>query len=99
MIEVDEMTIVGWELNHCEPHPIHIPKIIDFLGYIPEKLFPATTTGQKIKRYRLLHGISRKRLAKELLIDESTLWRLENGKGKVFRATMEKLAPFLRSFG
>ena len=96
-MNVDEMTVVGWELKHCKPHPMHIPKIIDFLEYVPEKLFPATTIGQKIRRYRLLHGISTKNLARQLHVDESTLWRLENGKGKFFRATMKKLAPFLQS--
>jgi len=96
-MNVDEMTVVGWELNHSEPHPMHIPRIIHFLGYVPENLFPATTIGQKIKRYRLLHGVSTKKLAKQLHIDESTLWRLENGRGKFFRATIRKLAPFLQS--
>ena len=99
MLDIDEMTVVGWELNHCEPHPMHIPGIIGFLGYVPENLFPATTVGQKIKRYQLLHGVSTKKLAKHLHIDESTLWRLENGRGKFFRATMKKLAPFLQSHG
>jgi DNA-binding XRE family transcriptional regulator len=46
IIDVDEMTIVGWELNHCKPHIRHISAIIDFLGYLPQDLFPAGTVGQ-----------------------------------------------------
>jgi transcriptional regulator with XRE-family HTH domain len=99
ILRVDEMTIVGWELNHCAPLARHIPRIIDFLGYVAEDLFSATTLGQKIKRYRLLHGKTRSQLAERMHVDESTLWRMENEKGKFFRATLEKLAPFLHLLG
>jgi len=44
MLDVDEMIVVGWELIHWYPHPMHIRRIIDFLGYVPENLFPATTS-------------------------------------------------------
>ena len=97
IMNVDEMTIVGWELNHCQPLVRHIPKIIDFLGYVPEDLFPANTQGQKIKRYRLLHGMTRKQLAKQLHIDETTLDRLEMDKGESSRETGRKIAAFLKS--
>ena len=97
ILNVDEMTISGWELNHYQPHPMHIPRIINFLGYIPEDLFSATTIGQKIRRYRLLRGVTRKKLARELHIDESTLLRLEADKGRHLSETLRKLAGFLES--
>ncbi|HUI28917.1 MAG TPA: helix-turn-helix transcriptional regulator [Candidatus Acidoferrales bacterium] len=97
IINVNEMTIVGWELNYCKPLTRHIPKIIDFLGYVPENLFPTSTTGQKVRRYRLLHGISRKQLAKQLHIDEHTLCRLEMDKGKTSREIVKKITGFLRA--
>jgi hypothetical protein len=75
------MTIVNWELNHYQPLTRHNPKIIDFLGYVPEDLFPIKTFGQKIKRYRLLHGMTKKQLARQLHIDEATLCRLKMDKG------------------
>jgi len=99
IINVDEMTVVGWELNHCEPLTRHIPKIIGFLCYLPEDLFPAKTLGQKIKRYRQLHGMTRKQLAKQLHIDKTTLDRLETNKGKTSRETVKKIANFLKSLG
>lgn len=99
IIHVDEMTIVGWELNHCQPLTRHIPKIIDFLGYIPEDLFPANSLGHEIKRYRLLHGMTRKQLAKQLHIDETTLDRLEAGREHLFQRTEEKIAGFLQLIG
>jgi DNA-binding XRE family transcriptional regulator len=90
---------VGRELNHCEPLTRHVPKIIDFLGYVPENLFPAETLGQKIKRYRLLHGTTRKQLARQLRIYEATLRQLELDKGKHFPETLTKIAGFLKSLG
>ena len=79
------MTIVGWELNHCQPLARHIPKIIKFLDYVPEKLFPSNTTGEKIKRYRLLHGMTWKQFAKKLGMDEVTLVGLRQEQGNTLR--------------
>ena len=99
MLDVDEMTIVGWELNHCQPLARQIPRIIDFLGYVPEDLFPSNTLGKKTVRYRLLHGMTRKQLAKRLHIDEATLCQLEADKGRHSPETLRKLASLLESFG
>jgi len=43
-------------------------------------LFPGNTPGQNIKRFRLLHGLTRKQLAKKLHIDEATLRLVEVDK-------------------
>ncbi len=96
---VDEMTIVGWELNDCKPHIYHIPSVIRYLGYVPEDLFPSATTGQKIKRYRMLNGLTRKALANRLHIDDATLRRIETGKGKIFQKTEAKVSRFIDSLG
>jgi len=89
------MTIVNWELDHCQPLTRSIPKIIDFLDYAPQDLFPVGTVGQKIRRYRLLEGMTRKELAEHLNLDESTLFLLEADRGKNFQKTMRKLSPFI----
>ncbi len=99
MVNVDEMTIVGWELNHSRPLATHIPKIIEFLDYVPEDLFPTDTSGQKIKRYRLLHGMTRMQLAIEFHIDEATVRRLETDKGKHFPQTLAKIVGILKALG
>ncbi len=98
-MNVNEMTIMGWELNQCQPLVRHLPRIIDFLEYVPEDLFQAHTLGQKIKRYRLLHGMTRLQLAKQLHIDEVTLDKLEKDKGRHFQETLNKVAGLLKSAG
>lgn len=96
-MNVDEMSVVGWELNQCKPLVSHIPVIIDFLGYVPEDIFPGNTLSQKIKRYRLLHGMTVKQLARQLRVDEETLRSLEADNGRHFPETLKKLKGFLES--
>ena len=74
----------------------HFPKLI-LSRASPEDLFPANTLGQKIIRYRLLHGMTRKQLAKQLFIDETTLERLETDQGKISGKTVRKVAALLKS--
>ncbi len=95
IMSVDEMSVVGWELNHYQPLVRHLPKIIDFLGYVPEDLFPANSLGHEIKRYRLLHGLTRRQLARRLHIDEGTLGKLEIDKGKRLSETLKRISDFL----
>jgi transcriptional regulator with XRE-family HTH domain len=54
-----------------------MPAIIRFLGYnpVPE----AETLAGRITHWRVSQGISRKKLAKKLGVDESTLARWERG--------------------
>ena len=96
-MNVDEMTIVGWELNHCRPLIRHTPKIIEFLGYVPDDLFPANTLGQKMRRYRLLHGMTRRQLAQELDLDEGTIRSVETDERKHAAQTIKKIARLFKS--
>ena len=98
-IGVNEMTLVNWELNQCEPLIRRIPKIIDFLEYVPEDLFPSNTLGQNIKRFRLLHGMTRKQFARQLRVDETTLGRLEGDREKLYQRTFERIIDFLKLLG
>lgn len=72
-------------------------EITDFLGYVPNDLFPTDTQGQKIRRYRLLHGVTRKQLARQLNIDESTLDRIEADKEKTINRTSKRMREFPKS--
>ncbi len=96
---VDEMTVVGWELNRHAVSVSKIPALIRFLGYVPEDLFPSDTVGQRIKRYRLLHGMTRKDLAKKLRMDEATLGRLEAGTGAHSAKTLSKISALVDQCG
>lgn len=77
-IGVTTDTITNWELNRTEPEVRYLPTIIDFLGYVP---FPVGETfPERLKAYRLMQGLSQEKFARELGIDETTLWKWENGK-------------------
>ena len=77
-IGVCEDTITNWENGYSEPDIQYYPALIHYLGYIPFEIDTATLSG-RIKLHRYTRGISQKELAKELGIDESTIWRLEKG--------------------
>ncbi len=78
---VDECSVYNWENNRGNPGLKHIPKTIEFLGYIPE-LFTVETLGEKLKRYRKLLGINQDNFARQLGIDPTTLSRLERDENK-----------------
>ena len=71
-------TIRNWELGWREPALRSLPAIVRFLGYSP--LPQGETLGERIVGYRKLRGVSRERLARELRIDPTTLWRWESGR-------------------
>ena len=69
-IGVTESTVYNWE-KVMEPEVRFLPKIIEFLGYNP--LPEARTLGEQIVRCRKMLGLSRKKMAKHLGVDEGTL--------------------------
>lgn len=74
---VSEDTITYWENERSVPQISYMPKIIRFLGYNP---YPIDTSslGGKIKEFRYLHGLSKKRLAARLQVDPSTITTWED---------------------
>jgi transcriptional regulator with XRE-family HTH domain len=81
LLGADRTTIRNWERWRTSPALNYIPKIIEFLGYLPPQLKAETLT-EKIKLFRKLFGLSQKDLAKILRVDPSTIWRWEKGKGQ-----------------
>ena len=76
-IEVDVDTVMPWELNRRAPKLQFFPKIIDFLGYVPfsmGKSFP-----EKLKTYRMLHGLTQQQLADALGVVLPTVQTWEAG--------------------
>ena len=51
IIGVKEESIYNWENNRSQPKVYLIPKVIEFLKYVPVEL-PQKTVGEKIKSYR-----------------------------------------------
>jgi DNA-binding transcriptional regulator YiaG len=76
VLGVNTSTVANWEKHHIEPMLWVIPKVIEFLGYVPE-LQPTQLLGQKIRVYRQFSGMSQKKLAEHLGVDPATLGRWE----------------------
>jgi ribosome-binding protein aMBF1 (putative translation factor) len=79
-----------------------IPKIIDFLGRDPYKrdLYKKETEnlGDKIREYRRIHGLSQKKLAEQLQIDQTTLAGWERGEHRPAKKQLEKLRSIFTLF-
>ena len=80
-IGVGETSVYNWENNLAKPALRFIPRIIEFLGYVP---FDTSnlSAGERIVVYRRLLGISQKKLAHRLGIDPCTLSKWERDKRK-----------------
>jgi transcriptional regulator with XRE-family HTH domain len=67
---VCEEALYKWENDMCEPQAHLWPRVIAFLGYEP---WPKpVTSGERLRAERLRRGLSMKRAALHLDIDEAT---------------------------
>ena len=89
------MTVNNWERNRCQPRLHLFPKIAQFLGYSPFPTEAKHTIGEAIKAYRLMHGLSQKKMAKVLRIDPTTLARWEKGKDTPSKKLSQRLVDLL----
>ena len=96
IIGTNATSLMTWERNQRTPSISFIPKIIEFLGYIPfDKEFD--DIGNKIAFFRKISGMNFKKLGKLLNIDPGTLSRWEKGETKPSKEKMEKLNDFFSS--
>lgn len=93
---VHKGTVHNWETNRTTPPLRFVPRIVQFLGYVPYYTTPSTL-GKRILTARRLLGLTQKELARQLGIDPSTLGRWEGDKGKPSRGLFERLDAFLTS--
>jgi transcriptional regulator with XRE-family HTH domain len=94
-LNVSDITIYLWEGNKVRPSLAQIPKIIEFLGRDPfEK--GSESLGDRIREYRRVHGLSLKKLAVQLGVDQSTLVGWEKGKYQPTKRLSDKLKIFER---
>jgi transcriptional regulator with XRE-family HTH domain len=91
---VSESTIVDWERGKYPASVRCYPAIIAFLGYNP--LPEPRSRGQAIRRARLSRGLSRKRLAAIVGVDEATVARNE---ADVPRPARKPSTAILRALG
>ena len=87
---VSEATIYNWENNIASPSLYSIPKIIEFLGYIPKSLQPSNPR-KKIATSRRFLGLTQKEVAHYLGIDPSTLGGWERDKTRPSKKELKKL--------
>ena len=83
---------MNWEKGNAEPGIQYFPAIYSFLGYDPCP--KPKTLGEKIIAWRRQNGVTRKRLAQQLDIDEAALAKREMG----LASTKEKKAIQLTFF-
>ncbi len=79
ILGADDLSIVNWEKNRTEPSLEFLPRIADFLGYVPLPILPEEP-GKRIVVYRRLMGLGQEKLARLLGVDPGTLGKLEKGK-------------------
>ena len=94
IIGVDECTVTNWEKNHSQIRLYLLPKIIEFLGYVPFQLPKETISGQ-LMAYRKLHGLTQRNLAKLLSVDETTIRDWENGKHKPMKKLLNRISKLV----
>ncbi len=88
ILNVEVVNIEHWENARNYPMKKYLPRIIDFLGYIPECCEDISELQNPIFRYRIERGISQK----ELGVDTGTVIALENDTRKYMHgSTKEKL--------
>ncbi len=96
ILRCDTTPVHNWETGRTKPMLSLIPKIIRFLGYIPD-LFPIPTLGQKIVACRTIRGLSQKELALELEIDPAILRRYEYDQGQLKASVNIQLIHHLKA--
>ena len=103
MFQIDVAKIIGvtrdcicyWENHRTTPSLEYMPKIIQFLGYVPYD-YPLNTLRERVITYRKSQSLSQREMAKKLNIDPSTLAELERNVRKPMKKTLEKLQEFLK---
>jgi transcriptional regulator with XRE-family HTH domain len=97
MLGIDADSVCHWETGYIEPKVYMVPRIVDFLGYVPEER--AASFPEALRSARRLAGLSQERLAKRAHVDESTIARWERGDSVPLPATVERLCGFFRKLG
>jgi transcriptional regulator with XRE-family HTH domain len=95
LMGMDHFTLLTWEKNQATPSVRMLPRIIAFLGYDPHP--EPATLGERIASKRRFLGLSRKRTAKRLGVDEATLARWESDRSRPLGRTLQDLLAFLES--
>jgi transcriptional regulator with XRE-family HTH domain len=91
-IGVDVTTLTNWESNRTVPAIRYFPSII-LLGYNPFP--PGDSLREKLTTARKVRGLSRRKLAKRLGVDESTLAGWETERHQPTKKFLGQIGAFL----
>jgi len=87
----------GNRYNYNKPVVKFIPKIVDFLGYVPYDV-SSLTLGERIKIARQSLGMTGRELAKKLGIHPDTLYGWERDEHNPTKKSRERLEEFIISY-
>lgn len=94
ILGVDTETIFYWEKNRNSPTPKWSRKIIEFLGY-----FPFDWKDQELKTQvnyaRMVSGHNLKQMGQEIGIDESTIYKILEGKSQPRPETLKNIYAYI----
>ena len=90
---VSEEALMKWERDSCEPPDRLYPKVIAFLGREPWA--EPETLGERLRAERRRRGLSIKRAAAMLNIDEGAFTQWERGLRMPTRSSRVKIDSFL----
>jgi len=79
LIGVSTDCITNWENGRANPQIQYMPKILEFLGFMPLEIDEYTLSGM-IKSYRVKNGLSHKKMGDVLGVDASTIRAWEKGE-------------------
>jgi len=91
------MTVNNWETNRKSPQLRFVPRIVEFLGYVPYDTQPQAL-GKRIVLWRRTLGLTQREAAQRLGVDPSTLGRWERNEGRPSKKLLERLDAFPGSF-
>lgn len=94
LLEASEASVWNWENNRSHPTLPFIPRIIEYLGYVPFDTNDQPLKGRIVNVRRML-GWTQKRLARELGVDPTTLGYWERGERRPSPRHMEKLKSLI----
>jgi transcriptional regulator with XRE-family HTH domain len=97
ILGVDVDSVGHWETGRSQPKVPTLPRIIDFLGYLPNE--PVTTFAGTLRTARRSAGLSQENLAHWAGIDESTIAKWERGETLPVAATVERLRRYFDEIG
>ena len=94
LLNTTEDSVRFWETDRSKPQINLAPRIIKFLGYNPY-LVGTNAMGGRIKHYRILHGLSHKKMGQIIGVDAATISTWETGKLKPNDVNLKRLQEIL----